>query len=153
MKTYRVIQISEQLRERIRETRTSRRQTNETLITTAVNDHLPAMVQALQALGCGTPEVHSPKARPARLPFDPATIDQLREASQQTGIPATDLLRLCLYATTKNVTPIKINGKPRKSTAKSPAKQSGPEQPQAPKSQTEGKKSGKRGTGKKGGTK
>jgi len=97
---FRVVRLSEPLREDLRRAREAKDQTNAVYIAEAVADQLPKVVEALQSLGFAT--VKGPR-RPARLPFstEAGTLKTLRTASQETGLPAIQLLTACLLAATQ----------------------------------------------------
>ena len=97
---FRVIRLSEPLREELRRSREARGLTNVGFIAEAVKGQLPKVVETLQRLGFAT--VKGPRC-PARLPFstEAGTLKILRTASQGTGIPAIHLLTACLLAATK----------------------------------------------------
>jgi len=98
---FRVVRLTELLRDELRRAREAKDQTNATFIAEAVADQLPKVVEGLRVLGFTT--VKGPR-RPARLPFSSAagTLKILRDASQDTGIPAIQLLTACLLAATQN---------------------------------------------------
>jgi hypothetical protein len=81
----------------VRAARAARSQTNQQFIATAVTGHLPALLQTLKAIGLVKPDA---RPRPARLPFSRSagTLDTLKAASEETGVPACQLLGLCLAA-------------------------------------------------------
>ncbi len=97
---FRVVRLSEPLREDLRRAREAKEQTNVAFIANAVVGQLPKVVEALRSLGFAT--VKGPR-RPARLPFstEAGTLKILRTASQETGIPAIQLLTACLLAATQ----------------------------------------------------
>lgn len=114
---FRVVRLSEALREGLRRAREARDQTNAAFIAEAVAGQLPKVVAELQSLGFATTK--GPR-RPARLPFstEAGTLKILRTASQETGIPAIQLLTACLLAATQ-VAPRKRSRSAGKSTRKS----------------------------------
>ena len=69
---------------------------NQAVIAFAVGDALPGIVKALRAIGLGRGDTG--KVKKYRLPFDPATLAALREASDVLGVPATMLLELALLS-------------------------------------------------------
>jgi hypothetical protein len=99
--THRVVPLPEPLRQAMQQARAARGQTNAAFVTGAVADHLPGLVEGLQALGYGKLEG---KRRPARLPFseEAGTVRALRAASDQVQVPAVQLLLLCLAAATSD---------------------------------------------------
>lgn len=97
---FRVIRLSDSFRESLRQAREAKGTTNATFIAETVGTHLPKIVESLRTLGFLSD--NGPK-RPARLPFldSAGTLRVLRNASQETGIPATRLLIACLVAATQ----------------------------------------------------
>lgn len=100
---FRVVRMSEPLREELKRSREAKGQTNAAFIADAVAGQLPKVVEALQGLGFAG--VKGPR-RPARLPFssEAGTLKALQVASQNTGIPAIQLLTACLLAATQGAT-------------------------------------------------
>lgn len=94
---HRVFPLSDNLRDALRATRERQGDTNARVVADAVANHLPLLVERLQALGFGRPTC---RVRPARLPFSDETLKALRAASQNVAIPACTLLTLCLSAAT-----------------------------------------------------
>lgn len=90
--TYRVYRIEESLRSAMKAARAKQGLTVATFLSRAVRSELPSLVKQLQALGI-RPKA---KGRPARLPMADDLLDLLREASQETAIPASFLLQACL---------------------------------------------------------
>ena len=115
---FRVIRLSERLRESLRRARDEKEQTNAAFIADAVDGQLPKVVNALQSLGFAADK--GPR-RPARLPFSSAagTLKALRIASQNSGIPVVQLLNACLHAATQGTAPRKRS---RKAAVKNPRK-------------------------------
>ena len=97
--TYRVVRLPEPLRDRFKKARDARQLTNADFIGQAVEAHLPRLLEGLTTLGFSS---LTGKTHATRLPFPDqyATLDVLREASQSIGLPATQLLALCLSAAT-----------------------------------------------------
>jgi hypothetical protein len=94
---YRVFALPDGLWDAVREARTRTGLTNRAFVAEAVATHVPTLVAELTRLGFGRTGGPS---RPARLPFSPAagTLDTLRRASSEVGVPASQLLVLCLAA-------------------------------------------------------
>lgn len=94
---YRVFALPADLREAVREARTRTGLTNRAFVAEAVAAHVPVLVSELTRLGFGR---SGGPTRPARLPFSPeaGTLDALRRASEEVGVPASHLLLLCLTA-------------------------------------------------------
>jgi hypothetical protein len=95
--TYRVVKVPDSLLIAMRTARDQSKTTNAHFLADAVNVHLPGLVAELQRLGFGT---RGESLRAARLPFSDecGTIGQLKDASENVGLPATKLLELCLTA-------------------------------------------------------
>ncbi len=110
---HRVVPLPEPLREAMQQARDARGQTNAAFVAGAVADHLPRLIEGLQALGYGKLEG---KRRPARLPFskEAGTLQTLREASEQVQVPAIQLLLLCLAAATSEQPAKRKRRSPRK---------------------------------------
>jgi hypothetical protein len=96
---HRVVPLPEPLRQAMQQARDARGQTNSAFVAGAVADHLPRLIEGLEALGYGK---LGGKRRPARLPFstEAGTLQSLREASDKVQVPAIQLLLLCLAAAT-----------------------------------------------------
>src|SRR5262245_13048494 len=96
---HRVLAMPEPLRQAMQQARDANGQTNAAFVAGAVADHLPRLIEGLQALGYGK---LLGKRRPARLPFstEAGTLQALRDASDQVHVPAIQLLLLCLAAAT-----------------------------------------------------
>lgn len=90
---YRVFQIEESLRSELRTARESKGQTTAVFVRTAIDEQLPILIANLQALGFGKAAT---KLRPARLPFAEETLQALRTASHEVGLPANQLFSLAL---------------------------------------------------------
>jgi len=111
---YRVITMPDSLLNMMREERDRRKATNVQFLSIVVNEHLPTLVAALKTLGFQT---LNDKKRTVRLPFsdEDATLGQLREACEETGLPATKLLELCLVTATRSSAATKPRRRRRRS--------------------------------------
>lgn len=98
---YRVIRLPDMLRAAIRATRDASKSTNAQFVGMAVEQQLPKLLTSLRTLGF---DRLGGQTRPMRLPFadEYGSLDILREASQAVGLPAVQLLALCLLAATKD---------------------------------------------------
>jgi hypothetical protein len=61
----------------------------------AIHQHLPTVLRALADLGIGS-KVTGAKTRKYRLPLLPEDMEALASASDETGLPATFLFKVCL---------------------------------------------------------
>lgn len=120
----RVLRVSEHLRQQLVEARTYRRLRTTALIGTIISEELPAIVEALGHLGV---ESDAGKKRPLRLLLPTSSLDELRVASEETGLPATLLMvtairraALAIPASRKPKTPAvaKAKGTQKKATPK-----------------------------------
>jgi hypothetical protein len=113
--TYRVVKLPETLLTAVREKRDQSETTNASFLATAVENHLPRLIDELQRLGFGT---HGGSLATARFPFsdEAAVLGQLKEGAELVGLPATRLLTLCLVAA---VTPGEGRKRRRRRTSKS----------------------------------
>uniref|UniRef100_UPI0030EF0D84 hypothetical protein n=1 Tax=Symmachiella dynata TaxID=2527995 RepID=UPI0030EF0D84 len=109
--TYRVIKLPQNLRDATRKKRDEQGITNEQLVASAVDEHLPSLLDNLRQLGFGS---HRGKMATARFPFsDKAkTLDKLRRASNEVSLPSVQLLNICLALATATPKP-KERGKRR----------------------------------------
>ena len=73
-----------------------RGQTVQAFIQTAVADELPRLVESLGKLHIGPAD---PEARPAKLPLDERLLAGLKGASEETGLPQSQLLLACFRTT------------------------------------------------------
>ena len=116
---YRVIPLSEDLRECFKRHREANDLTNQQVIASAVQAHLARLVEGLKELGFG---IDTGSTRPARLPFDDeaGTLAELSDASESlSSIPTSTLLRLCLLAeTSQETTKSSRQGRSRKTASK-----------------------------------
>lgn len=103
---YRVFPLPGDLREAVRTARDRSGVTNRSFVAGAVTEYLPGLVRQLAALGFGT---EGGPPRSIRLPFsrEAGTLDALRTASDRTGVPASQLLGLCLSAAARTSEPKK----------------------------------------------
>jgi len=97
---FRVVRLTEPFREELKRAREAKGQTNAAFIAESVTEQLPKVVETLTGLGFAGAKG---TRRPARLPFssEAGTLKTLQAASQETGIPAIQLLTVCLLAATK----------------------------------------------------
>lgn len=91
---YRVVRISETLRETLRSRRIATGQTVRAFMAEAIEHELPSLVVALDELGISA-EVGS-AGRPSRLPISARGLATLRTAAETVGLPASLLLRISL---------------------------------------------------------
>ena len=103
---YRVFPLPDDLREAVRTARYRSGVTTRSFAAGAVTKYLPGLVQQLAELGFGA---GGGPPRPIRLPFSrkAGTLDALRAASDRTGVPASQLLGLCLAAAARTPEPKK----------------------------------------------
>lgn len=87
VQTFRTIPLPEELRGAMKRRRAQLGLTQYEFIRDAALELEPLVAELARSLA-GPPE----QTRPARLPLDDQLIEAYREASQQTGIPATRLL-------------------------------------------------------------
>jgi len=113
--TYRVVKLPDSLLTAVREKRDHDETTNANFLATAVENHLPRLIEELQRLGFGA---YAGDTKTARLPFsdDAAVLGQLKEGAELVGLPTTRLLELCLVAA---VTPGEGRKRRRRRTPKS----------------------------------
>jgi hypothetical protein len=91
--TYRVYYMPSTLVTAWRKTRDKQHTTNLSFITTATDTHLAHLVKELRAVGmCGRAEAR--QAVRAEVPV--TVLRELGAASEATGVPATQLLAICL---------------------------------------------------------
>lgn len=95
--TYRVLRLPRPLLDALRRARDAGGTTNAEFIADAVAAHLPRVLDGLRSLGL---TALKGARRPARLPFSTlaGTWKMLRAAGNETGLPALQLLCLCLVA-------------------------------------------------------
>ncbi len=105
--TYRVYHLDNRLLTAVKTKRAEEDLTWETFLTQVVETHLDEITQQLGQLGFRA----WARDKPTRLPIHPATHDMLREAAEQTGIPATQLLYACCHQTTSLPEPRKSQRK------------------------------------------
>lgn len=91
---FRVVPLSPELRRRVRLCR-AEHGTNQAVIAHAVESFLPATIDGLRKLG--VIDAATGKSKKYRLPFGDDALAALAKASEQTGLPATLLLKVCLY--------------------------------------------------------
>ena len=93
---YRVYDLPESLRAKLKAKRTKVEATTSEVVQTALAESLPRIVDALKQKGFafdGEPR------RPARIPMTEACARELKHASKETGIPVSRLLLACLVLT------------------------------------------------------
>ena len=102
--TFRVLKLSQLLRQAIRKARDAKGVTNEQFVQSAVDEQLPVLVEQLRDLGFAAPRG---KIVAARFPFSDTakTLESLRRASNQVQIPAIRLLEICLASAVSARTP------------------------------------------------
>lgn len=91
--TFRVYRISPELKEASKAARLKSGQTVAAFLASSIRTNLPVIVKGLQQLGITA----SAKTGPTRLPLSDSLLDALREASQQSGCPASELLKASLW--------------------------------------------------------
>lgn len=130
---YRVVRLPQQLRTEIQTARDANGQTNEQFVAAAVEQHLPRITDSLRSLGFGG---FKGETVPVRLPFsdDSGTLSELKDTSELVGIPAVQLLSVCLSASVAQ--------------AKHPAKRQG--RPASPRKKPKARRSSTRAKGRKG---
>ena len=92
---YRVVRLPAKLRTAMKDAREANEQTNAQFLAQVVAENLPSLVKQLETIGFGRiPGGISS----ARLPFseEAGTLVELRRASNQVQLPATQLLQICL---------------------------------------------------------
>lgn len=93
---YRVFDLPESLRTKLKAKRLKDEATTSEVVQTALAESLPKIVDALTQTGFsfdGEPR------RPARIPMTEACVRELKYASKETGIPVSRLLLACLALT------------------------------------------------------
>ena len=93
---YRVFDIPESLRTKLKAKRTKAAATTSEVVQTAMAESLPKIVEALKQTGFsfdGEPR------RPARIPMTDLCAKNLKKASKETGVPVSRLLLACLALT------------------------------------------------------
>ena len=108
---HRVHKVTEQLRKVMREKRALDGITVQQLIQAAVTDEVPQIIKGLADLGF---EDATSEKRPSRIPMSDRTIQQLKIASEITGIPATLLLQAALARYCGPLTPTEAKEAPKK---------------------------------------
>ena len=92
--TYRVVRMPVATRRAMQLTRDDKKQTNEKFIALAVESQLARIIEALTGLGFGQ---QGPSVT-VKLPFSDETLAALKDGCEKTGIPAVQLLSLCIAA-------------------------------------------------------
>lgn len=116
--TFRVVRLPEPLITAMKQSREAADQTNQEFIAKSVETHLPNILETLRSAGLG---IAKGKRRAARLPFSTKlkTLETLRTASDTVGLPAIQLLSICLNVATKSCgSAPKRRGRPKKSASK-----------------------------------
>ena len=93
---YRVYELPESLRTKLKAKRTKAAATTSEVVQTAMAESLPKIVEALKQTGFsfdGEPR------RPARIPMTDLCAKNLKKASKETGVPVSRLLLACLALT------------------------------------------------------
>ena len=93
---YRVYELPESLRTKLKAKRTKAAATTSEIVQMALAESLPKIVEALMQTGFsfdGEPR------RPARIPMTEACVRELKHASKETGVPVSRLLLACLALT------------------------------------------------------
>lgn len=95
--TYRVVKLPQQLQQSIRKARDEAGATNQEFVASAVETHLPSLLDSLRKLGFG---FQRGNVASTRLPFSDTakTLEQLRKASNEVQIPSVHLLEICLHS-------------------------------------------------------
>jgi len=90
--TYRVYKLPQDLKQRMQTVRAARKINQAALITACVEGQLAGLVEQLTATGLRQPK----QMKPARLPVSEGVLLSLKQASEVTTLPATQLLLLAL---------------------------------------------------------
>ena len=90
---YRVYDLPEELRTKLRGKRAKAAATTAQVVQAAIAESLPRIVDALKQTGFSSNEEPT---RPARIPMPDACVRELKNASKETGIPVSRLLLACL---------------------------------------------------------
>ena len=93
---YRVYDLPESLRTKLKAKRTKAAATTSQIVQAALADSLPTIVDALKQTGFS---FDGEATRPARIPMTDNCVQELKNASKETGIPAYRLLLACLVLT------------------------------------------------------
>jgi hypothetical protein len=92
---FRVVRISDQTRNTFKSMRDVGGLKNHEALERLIMLNLPQLVEGLAALGISKTAAKG-KVRPMRLPFTADAVSVLKGASDQTGLPQTLLLKVCL---------------------------------------------------------
>lgn len=109
---FRVVRLTEDAREAIKQHRVGTNENNQAVIDGAVAANLPRITEVLQSLGFSA---LTEKQKPFRLPMSGSTVADLKASSELVGIPAAHLLLLCISALAE-----KPKARKRRKGAKSP---------------------------------
>lgn len=93
---YRVYDLPESLRTKLKARRTKAAATTCQIVQAALAESLPKVVDALKQTGFS---FDGEATRPARIPMTDACVRELKNASKETGIPVSRLLLACLALT------------------------------------------------------
>jgi hypothetical protein len=94
---YRVYRLPSGLLSQLRAKRERHNTNTQSVITAAVTESLPKIVNTLKTMGLG----FDGKKKVARLPMTDSLLGAFKVASKQTGIPASRLLQAALSLTCK----------------------------------------------------
>lgn len=93
---YRVYDLPESLRTKLKAKRTKAEATTSEIVQMALTESLPKIVEALTQTGFS---FDGESRRPARIPMTEDCVRELKHASKETGIPVSRLLLACLALT------------------------------------------------------
>lgn len=91
--TFRVIRLAARQKQQYRSCRDSLGLNNKEVLRRSIEEELPALIDIFADLGIAS---LNEDASPCRLPFEEGSLAALRQASDDTHIPAVLLLKLCL---------------------------------------------------------
>jgi hypothetical protein len=94
---WRVFKIDESLRSAMKSAREKEGQTVAEFLESSLDNHLPQLIESLQALGVQK----SGKSRPARLPMTRGNLNLLKKSAIATGLDQSQLLLACLRLASK----------------------------------------------------
>jgi hypothetical protein len=93
---YRVFELPESLRTKLKAKRTKASATTSEVVQTAMAESLPKIVEALKETGFS---FDGEATRPARIPMTDLCAKKLKKASKETGVPVCRLLLASLLLT------------------------------------------------------